>query len=51
VYAFYLHCRFISGWRGKRAAVVAVLGFITVVFTYLGVNIFLSGLHAYGGVR
>jgi cytochrome c-type biogenesis protein CcsB len=48
-YAFYLHSRLLRGWRGKRVAVVAVLGFLAVIFTYLGVNILLSGLHSYGG--
>ncbi|MDP3296066.1 MAG: c-type cytochrome biogenesis protein CcsB [Thermodesulfovibrionia bacterium] len=49
VYALYLHARFVSGWRGKRVAILAITGFITVIFTYLGVNLVLSGLHAYGG--
>ncbi|MBF0344595.1 MAG: c-type cytochrome biogenesis protein CcsB [Nitrospirae bacterium] len=48
VYAFYLHARYLRGWRGKKVAVVSVVGFITVIFTYLGVNILLSGLHSYG---
>jgi len=48
VYAFYLHGRFIRGWRGKNVAVVSVIGFMAVIFTYLGVNLLLSGLHAYG---
>lgn len=47
-YAFYLHSRLMRGWRGQKAAAVAVLGFIAVIFTYLGVNLLLSGLHAYG---
>jgi cytochrome c-type biogenesis protein CcsB len=51
VYAFYLHGRMIRGWRGKRVAVVAVVGFMAVIFTYLGVNLLLSGLHAYGGLE
>ncbi|MDI6889903.1 MAG: c-type cytochrome biogenesis protein CcsB [Thermodesulfovibrionales bacterium] len=51
VYAFYLHSRMIRGWRGKRVAIVAVIGFLTVIFTYLGVNLLLSGLHAYGGIE
>lgn len=49
VYAFYLHARFLRGWRGSKIAVVAVIGFISTVFTYLGVNLLLSGLHSYGG--
>ncbi len=48
VYALYLHARFVSGWRGKRVAILAVIGFVAVIFTYLGVNLVLSGLHAYG---
>ncbi|MDA8085046.1 MAG: c-type cytochrome biogenesis protein CcsB [Nitrospiraceae bacterium] len=47
-YAFYLHGRLMRGWRGKKVAMVAVLGFIAVIFTYLGVNLLLSGLHSYG---
>jgi len=48
IYAFYLHGRMIRGWRGKKVAIVAVIGFSAVMFTYLGVNLLLSGLHAYG---
>ena len=49
IYAFYLHGRMIRGWKGKKVAIVAVIGFTAVIFTYLGVNLLLSGLHAYGG--
>lgn len=49
VYAFYLHVRFVKGWRGHKIAMVAVIGFVCTVFTYLGVNLLLSGLHSYGG--
>ncbi len=48
-YAFFLHSRLMRGWKGRKVAAVAVLGFIAVIFTYLGVNLLLSGLHAYGG--
>jgi cytochrome c-type biogenesis protein CcsB len=51
VYAFYLHARLLRGWRGHKIAVVAVMGFIAVIFTYLGVNLLLSGLHAYGSME
>ncbi len=47
-YAFYLHARLLRGWKEQKTAVVAVLGFTAVIFTYLGVNLLLSGLHAYG---
>jgi len=49
-YAFFLHARLMRGWRGNKVAIVAVLGFVAVVFTYLGVNLFLSGLHSYGDI-
>jgi cytochrome c-type biogenesis protein CcsB len=49
VYAFYLHTRQMRGWRGNKIAVVAVIGFAVTMFTYLGVNLLLSGLHSYGG--
>ncbi len=48
VYALYIHARFVAGWRGKKVAILAVVGFVAVIFTYLGVNLVLSGLHAYG---
>jgi cytochrome c-type biogenesis protein CcsB len=48
-YAFYLHSRLMRGWKGRKVAIVAVLGFMAVIFTYLGVNLLLSGLHSYGG--
>jgi cytochrome c-type biogenesis protein CcsB len=47
IYAVFLHCRFMRGWRGKRAAWISVLGFASVIFTYIGVNFLLSGLHSY----
>ncbi len=49
IYAFYLHARFLRGWRGTKISVMAVIGFVSTVFTYLGVNLLLSGLHSYGG--
>jgi cytochrome c-type biogenesis protein CcsB len=49
VYAFYLHARLLRGWRGHKIAAVSIIGFIAVIFTYLGVNLLLSGLHSYGG--
>jgi len=51
VYAFFLHSRLMRGWKGKKVAIVAVVGFVVVIFTYLGVNLLLSGLHAYGSME
>ncbi len=50
VYAFYLHAKFIKGWQGNKTSMIAVIGFIVTIFTYLGVNLFLSGLHSYGSM-
>jgi len=47
VYATLLHVRFMRGWRGKRIAVFAMIGFSAVLITYFGVN-YLPGLHSYG---
>ncbi len=51
VYAAFLHARFTRGWVGKRAAILSIVGFAATIFCYLGVNLFLSGLHSYGGGR
>jgi len=48
LYASTLHARFTRGWQGRRIAWLAMLGFISVFFTYFGVNYLLSGLHSYG---
>jgi cytochrome c-type biogenesis protein CcsB len=47
VYAGYLHMRVTRGWRGRRAAYFAILGFVVVMFTFFGVTYLLPGLHAY----
>ena len=47
VYAVYLHLRIRRGWRGKSAAIFAAIGFVCVIFTYIGVNTLLPGVHSY----
>jgi len=47
IYAVYLHLRVGRGWSGKSAAIFAVIGFVCVIFTYIGVNTFLPGIHSY----
>ncbi|MRR57895.1 MAG: c-type cytochrome biogenesis protein CcsB [Deltaproteobacteria bacterium] len=49
IYAAFLHARITRGWVGKRAAILSIVGFAATIFCYLGVNLFLSGLHSYGG--
>lgn len=46
-YALYLHTRLVHGWKGKKSALIAVLGFLAALFTFFGVNYLLSGLHSY----
>jgi len=46
IYAIMLHARFVRGWRGQRMAILAIVGFASVLFTYLGVNL-LTSLHNY----
>jgi ABC-type transport system involved in cytochrome c biogenesis permease subunit len=47
IYALYLHLRLMKGWSEKKLAWVALVGFSFVIFTYVGVNYLLSGLHSY----
>jgi cytochrome c-type biogenesis protein CcsB len=46
-YAGYLHTRMAHGWTGRRSAYFALIGFLLVIFTYLGVSYILPGLHSY----
>ncbi len=52
LYTGYFHMRVARGWDAKRTAALAVFGFVVVIFTYLGVNLGLTGdgLHSYGSV-
>jgi cytochrome c-type biogenesis protein CcsB len=47
VYAIFLHLRMMKGWQGRKLALVSIIGFMAVMFTYFGVNFLLSGLHSY----
>lgn len=46
-YAAFLHTRISRGWKGRSSAYFAILGFLLVIFTYLGVSYLLPGLHSY----
>jgi cytochrome c-type biogenesis protein CcsB len=50
VFAGYLHARATAGWKGRRAAYIALAGLSCFVFNYFGVNIWFAGLHSYGGL-
>ncbi len=47
IYAIYLHLRIRRGYEGRAAAIFAAIGFVCVLFTYIGVNTFLPGVHSY----
>ncbi|MFI5807877.1 c-type cytochrome biogenesis protein CcsB [Streptomyces sp. NPDC051561] len=49
-YACYLHARATAGWKGRKAAYLALFAFATWIWNYYGVNIFLTGKHSYAGV-
>ncbi|TVY11574.1 cytochrome c biogenesis protein CcsA [Paenibacillus cremeus] len=48
-YAAYLHLRLSRGWQGKKSAWLSVIGFLVVMFTLIGVNLVIAGLHSYSG--
>jgi cytochrome c-type biogenesis protein CcsB len=50
IYGSYLHARVVRGWRGQRAALLLIVGFAAVLFTYFG-NYFFGGLHSYSGLN
>jgi cytochrome c-type biogenesis protein CcsB len=50
IYAAYLHARATGGFRGSRAAWLALAGFLAVVFNYTIVNTVINGLHSYSGL-
>ncbi|MDT0270367.1 c-type cytochrome biogenesis protein CcsB [Streptomyces sp. DSM 44915] len=49
-YAGYLHARATVGWKGRKAAYLAIIGFVCFLVNYYGVNIFFNSLHSYSGV-
>ncbi|HEX7354581.1 MAG TPA: c-type cytochrome biogenesis protein CcsB [Mycobacteriales bacterium] len=49
IYAVYLHARATAGFKGRRAAVISLIGFAALTFDFYGVNLWFSGLHSYQG--
>jgi cytochrome c-type biogenesis protein CcsB len=47
VYAILIHNRLTIGWRGRKTAYMMILGFFSILFTFLGINFILGGLHSY----
>jgi cytochrome c-type biogenesis protein CcsB len=50
LYAAFLHARATAGWRGRRAHYIQLLGFASLTFNILVVQVFIAGLHSYAGV-
>jgi len=50
IYACYLHARSTAGWKGSKAAVIAIVGLASFWFNFVGINLLVSGLHSYAGV-
>jgi len=50
LYAAYLHARATAGWRGRRAHYIQLLGFASLVFNILVIQVFITGMHSYAGV-
>jgi cytochrome c-type biogenesis protein CcsB len=51
IYAAYLHARATAGWKGRRAATISLVGFGALFIDYYVVNLVISGLHSYAGVK
>jgi cytochrome c-type biogenesis protein CcsB len=51
IYAAYLHARATAGWKGKAASVIALVGFASLLFNFVGINYFFGSgsLHSYAG--
>lgn len=47
IYAIILHARLVAGWRGKRAAILSMVGFLTIIVAFFGVKLFKKGLHVF----
>jgi cytochrome c-type biogenesis protein CcsB len=50
VYAAFLHARATAGWRGRKAAMIQLVGFACLMFNLIGVNLWVHGLHSYAGI-
>ncbi len=51
IYAAYLHARATAGWKGKLAAAIALVGFASLLFNFVGINFFFGNgsMHSYAG--
>ena len=47
IYASILHARMVAGWRGKRAAVLSIIGFLTILISFFGIKLLQKGMHVF----
>jgi cytochrome c-type biogenesis protein CcsB len=47
IYAIILHARLVAGWRGKRAAILSIIGFMTILIAFFGIKLLKRGLHVF----
>jgi cytochrome c-type biogenesis protein CcsB len=47
IYAIVFHARLVAGWRGKRAALLSILGFLTILIAFFGIKLLRKGLHVF----
>lgn len=47
IYVIILHARFTAGWRGKRAALLSIVGFLTILIAFFGIKLLRKGLHVF----
>lgn len=47
IYAIILHARLVAGWRGKRAALLSIIGFLTILIAFFGIKLLRTGYHVF----
>jgi len=47
IYAIVLHARLVAGWRGRRAAILSMIGFLTIIIAFFGIKLLRKGLHVF----
>lgn len=47
IFAIILHARLLAGWRGKKAAVLSIIGFLTIIIAFAGIKLLQKGQHVF----
>jgi cytochrome c-type biogenesis protein CcsB len=51
IYAILLHGRLTTGWRGRRSAMISIIGFTVLIFSFLGLNFLVKGYHSFSAFQ